>query len=412
MFYSKTTKLQAQYLASQPKQLTEMMPWLSSRRPDPFIATQRELGNKYLQVASAYSDLGKETLDWQRLGAANDRNIASDLIQAKRSVGAPDDIYEQEADRVAGQITQLPDLSGQTEANLPNIGGNIQRLSPDGSTEESVSDFHLSESAGQPLSPSTRQYMEPRFGIDFGQVRLHSDENAHRAASQIRARAFTYGHHILLGKEESEQDNHLMAHELTHVIQQDHSPGQSTARTGDRIQRLPFGIRLPSEARGLDPAKEEPILRAVYGSSLNYGDIYLSDALGGGGRPFTLYIPFVGTIIQIGPSAYTSPGSNPKLLIHEAAHSWQSQHYRDRAQYMSNSLASQAAASIVGGSAYCYIPGKPFNEYAAEQIAQQAENGEAAIISHMSSVAAGTNDPDLNLIIPRWETPGSPGVKC
>ena len=87
-------------------------------------------------------------------------------------------------------------------------------------------------------------------------------------------------------------------------------------------------------------------------------------------------IPVLGdvTVINAGPSLYSTPGSNPNLLIHELAHSWQSQHHPNPAQYMANSVASQA----VGGSgAYCYRPGRWFGLYGAEQIAQQAERGEA-----------------------------------
>ncbi len=62
--------------------------------------------------------------------------------------------------------------------------------------------------------------MEPRFGVDFGQVRLHTDEQARESASQIQARAFTYGNNIWLGEGANESDKGLMAHELTHVVQQ------------------------------------------------------------------------------------------------------------------------------------------------------------------------------------------------
>jgi hypothetical protein len=120
----------------------------------------------------------------------------------------------------------------------------------------------------------------------------------------------------------------------------------------------------------------------------------------------------IGTIIQIGSSAYKAPGTHPNVIVHEMAHSWQSQHYPDPSQYMANSVVSQAAASVAGGSAYCYKPGKSFDQYAAEQLAQQAENKEAPIISHMRSVSAGAVDPSLDLIVPRWETSGDPGVKC
>lgn len=175
----------------------------------------------------------------------------------------------------------------------------------------------------------------------------------------------------------------------------------------------PFGITLPTGVRALDPV-EIAILTPVFGSSLGYDAIRISDALGGGGRPYTVWLPFRGTVLNLGPTAYATPGANPALLVHEATHSWQSQHHPNSAAYMANSLASQAAAAAAGGSAYCYLPGKPFRAYGAEQIAKQVEHGVPAIVAHIRAVAAGRRDLEniRGLTIPRWEKPDAPGVVC
>ncbi len=77
---------------------------------------------------------------------------------------------------------------------------------------------------GAPLPDSVRAYMEPRFGTDFGGVRLHADAEAAGLNRSINARAFTHGHDIYLGAGASApgttDGNRLLAHELTHVIQQ------------------------------------------------------------------------------------------------------------------------------------------------------------------------------------------------
>ncbi len=171
---------------------------------------------------------------------------------------------------------------------------------------------------------------------------------------------------------------------------------------------LPFGMTRPSGVRALDPA-ELAILVPVFGSSLDYGAIRISDAVGGGGRPYTVWIPLRGTVINIGPAAYATPGANPALLIHEATHSWQSQHHPISGAYMANSLASQAGASATGGSAYRYVPGKPFRAYAAEQIAKQVEHGVPAIVAHVRGAAPGSWDREniRGLWIPRWQKPGA-----
>ncbi len=84
---------------------------------------------------------------------------------------------------------------------------------------------------GRPLSPALRSFFEPRFGRDFSAVRLHTGAEAARAASAINARAFTLGNHIAFGAGEyapgSFEGRRLLAHELTHTVQQGHAPALS-----------------------------------------------------------------------------------------------------------------------------------------------------------------------------------------
>lgn len=309
-------------------------------------------------------------------------------------------------------------------------------------------------SSGQPLDAGTRAFMESRFGHDFSQVRVHTDAQAAESAWAVNALAYTVGRDVVFGigqyLPQTSRGRHLLAHELTHVLQQGQvdsagisphalsisNPADPAEQEADTIahrvvngnisrnslrnktppvlHRQTPGIRLPRGIRWLDPT-EEKMARSVYGSSLIYSKIYLSDALGAKGRPFTTYVPvpLMGdiTVINIGPAAYRTPGSDRNLLIHELAHCWQSQHNIYPSQFMVNSIASQA---LGGDEAYCYIPGKAFGEYAAEQIAQQVENGEPVIVSHVRSVSAGSIDFQniLSLSIPRWEKRGKPGVRC
>lgn len=86
--------------------------------------------------------------------------------------------------------------------------------------------------SGRPLPRSVRAFMEPRFGKDFSAVRIHDAPDDRRAASRIGARAFTHRDHIWMGPGESVDDRRLIAHELTHVVQQT-APGP--ARGVDRV---------------------------------------------------------------------------------------------------------------------------------------------------------------------------------
>jgi hypothetical protein len=79
-------------------------------------------------------------------------------------------------------------------------------------------------SPGQPLEPATRAFMEPRFGHDFSQVRVHADARAAESTRAVNALAYTVGGDIFFGKNGyqpgSPEGNQIIAHELTHVIQQ------------------------------------------------------------------------------------------------------------------------------------------------------------------------------------------------
>jgi hypothetical protein len=86
----------------------------------------------------------------------------------------------------------------------------------------------LLRSPGVPLDTATRAFFEPRFGHDLSRVRVHSDGASAETAAQLGARAFTVGHHVILGS----HDRGLLAHELAHVVQQRHA----TARPGDRVE--------------------------------------------------------------------------------------------------------------------------------------------------------------------------------
>ena len=77
---------------------------------------------------------------------------------------------------------------------------------------------------GQPLDPLTRGFFEPRFSRNFQAVRVHYDSSAADSARGINARAYTSGRHIVFGEgqysPDSDAGKELLAHELTHVIQQ------------------------------------------------------------------------------------------------------------------------------------------------------------------------------------------------
>jgi hypothetical protein len=86
--------------------------------------------------------------------------------------------------------------------------------------DEIETQLSLSKGRGNSLPEPVRAFMEPRFGVDFGQVRVHSDNETVQMNEAVGARAFTHGQDIYFGAGQSPTDLALTAHELTHVVQQ------------------------------------------------------------------------------------------------------------------------------------------------------------------------------------------------
>jgi len=149
-------------------------------------------------------------------------------IQAKLKIGQPEDMYEQEANRVAEQVMQMsePRLQRQTgkekeEETLQSkeIPSTVPKVTP-----YIESRIHTLKEGGQPLSESVRAFFEPRFGADFSGVRVHADSNASRLAKSVHAKAFTVGKDVVFGigqyAPNTRDGQRLLAHELAHTLQQ------------------------------------------------------------------------------------------------------------------------------------------------------------------------------------------------
>jgi len=169
-------------------------------------------------------------------------------IQPKLTVSQPDDPYEQEADRVAGEVMRMGDpmMSGggvmrsrqdtihrqcaacEEEVQAKLVNGVVQSKamvmrSPD---EEFQADGNVesqlgsSKGGGSPLPDDVRSFMEPRFGADFSQVRVHTGSEAIQMNQDLNAQAFVHKQDIYFGAGKTPAKNVLTAHELTHVMQQ------------------------------------------------------------------------------------------------------------------------------------------------------------------------------------------------
>jgi hypothetical protein len=177
-------------------------------------------------------------------------------VTPKRPLAAPParhtvDESEQEAERIAEQVT-----SGVQDraASAPPI-----RALPRGAEQQQEAPASVAETlsmAGSPLSPALRKDMEQRFGRDFSSVRVHVGPVAARSANDMGADAYTVGRNIVFGAGKfspaSSAGRRLLAHELTHVLQQ--SAQRFTAgATSLPIQRSPSGTPA-AVAPDVDPA--------------------------------------------------------------------------------------------------------------------------------------------------------------
>ena len=221
-------------------------------------------------------------------------------IQAKLTVGAPNDQYEQEADRVADHVMSMPDsavqqpiqreamsegeelqpkpladsiapiqreampeedevhpklseviaqreaipdeednplqrkaiassdiqreeMSEDDEMRMKPVSNSTLQRAPDGNLQagEGIeSRLSQSKGGGSPLSDEVRSFMEPRFGADFSQVRVHTGSESVQMNRDLNAQAFTHKQDVYFGAGNAPEKDTLTAHELTHVVQQ------------------------------------------------------------------------------------------------------------------------------------------------------------------------------------------------
>jgi hypothetical protein len=143
------------------------------------------------------------------------------LIQAKLAISQPGDALEQEADRIAEKVMASP------VSRAIGAPQKIQRYSDQadgGRNAAPVSVEGVLARLGRPLETALRRDMEQRFGHDFSHVRIHLGGEAEQSARDVNATAYTVGSDVVFGagrfRPGTDEGKRLLAHELTHVVQQ------------------------------------------------------------------------------------------------------------------------------------------------------------------------------------------------
>jgi hypothetical protein len=223
-----------------------------ARAENPLLAQQQALGNQAVQRLAQSCPVFPS-----RCPFGGVCHTCPARVQAKLKIGKPGDKYEQEADRVAEQVMRMPEPRTiqracpeceeeetlQTKPLASQITPLVQRqVEPKEEEEEEPiqaklageqtlqtgpgleAQIHALRGGGQPLPRSMRSFFEPRFGYDFSRVRVYISARAAEALRTLNARAFTVGSNIVFGAGQyapgTAEGRRLLAHELTHVVQQ------------------------------------------------------------------------------------------------------------------------------------------------------------------------------------------------
>jgi hypothetical protein len=181
-------------------------------------------------------------------------------VQAKLVTGADDDPLESEANGIANEILSE---SGPPAVHVAAMRtGRFGERATDG-VDAPASVESVLAGVGRPLSSTLRKDMEDRFAHDFSRVRVHYDAEAQESARDMHAHAYTVGQDIVFGARrfspETREGRRLLAHELTHVVQQSSGGGILADRP---ILRDPLDDQPPPRSTGLTKAERDKIARA------------------------------------------------------------------------------------------------------------------------------------------------------
>lgn len=230
---------------------------------------------------NTYRPLEKNTLN----------KVNNTFFQPKLTVNKPNDVYEQEADDMADKVMRMRDSTQSESAFFSPALNGIQRKCQHCEEEEKLHRKENSDAetpgsneldnyvgslgtSGQAFPENSRQFFEPRFGQNFSNVRIHTDSVAAKSAQSINALAYTTGNNIVFNNgqysPESESGKKLIAHELTHVIQQNGSnnlvnktdnPALSKSSTPLLMRLAPDGVDAAADAAWISEIRRQSAFR-------------------------------------------------------------------------------------------------------------------------------------------------------
>ena len=199
----------------------------------PARALQQRLGNRATQdlIARSIASPAKERTTVApvvRSAIPPTIQLSSTTLPAK--VSRPGDRAEVEAEDTARKVMRMHEPPASKRGDREPMASNgtaqstVQRTVAAPHNAAPVAPSRVNISGGSPLPSAVRSFMEPRFGANFGNVRVHTNEAAAQQSASLNANAFAIGEHVFFGQgrfqPQSDGGRELIAHELTHTIQQ------------------------------------------------------------------------------------------------------------------------------------------------------------------------------------------------
>ena len=188
-------------------------------------------------------------------------------LQRKLAVGSVNDPLETEADAMAARVLSDEHVAASAASATPAALHRKASSTAVPSVEAPASVHQALRSPGEPLDTATRSSLEPRFGRDLSQVRVHTDSLAAQSAADVQASAYTVGQNVFFAagnyNPHSAGGKRLLAHELSHTVQQSGGASGHSARLSSAapaVQREPTPQAAPNASADAQaqPLKGKP----------------------------------------------------------------------------------------------------------------------------------------------------------
>jgi hypothetical protein len=227
------------------------------------------------------------------------RSAAADepQLQMKLSVGSVNDPMEDEADRMADKVMRMPEEPvirrkcqdcGEEESVMRRplsdaITPFVRAMGEEGGvvSEPVAEGIHASRGRGDPMPADTRSFMENRFGEDFSKVRLHTGEEAERMSGDLNAQAFTVGNDIYFNSGRyspvSAEGRQLLAHELTHTLQQKNNTQVNRkikVDPGLELDTMGFTVSKTGDTYSAPRVTKSSVWNEIFSSLLNTSRVF------------------------------------------------------------------------------------------------------------------------------------------